>query len=157
MVEVRRAGAGDIAELVRLRALLFESLGEHHASAEVVASRGWRDALAEVLASAVTSSDMRILVVDGVAGLAACGMGTIERRLPNPRLRNGLLGQVFGVVTDPVYRRRGCSRAVLVGLLDWFRSRSVARVDLNASREGEPLYRDLGFVTHPDPAMFWFP
>jgi GNAT superfamily N-acetyltransferase len=154
---VRQAVAGDVAELVRLRAMLFESLGDHHASASAVASQGWRVALAEVLASAVDAPDMRILVVDGSAGLAACGVGTIERRLPNPRLVNGLLGQVFGVVTDPGYRRRGHSRAIMAGLLDWFRSRSVARVDLHASREGEPLYRDLGFTTHPDPAMFWYP
>lgn len=154
---VRQAAAGDVAELVRLRALLFESLGDHHAPASAVAARGWRVALAEALAWAVTAPDMRILVVDGGGGLAACGVGTIERRLPNPRLVNGMLGHVFGVVTDPAYRRRGHSRAVVAGLMDWFRSRSVARVDLNASREGEPLYRDLGFVAHPDPSMFWHP
>jgi GNAT superfamily N-acetyltransferase len=154
---VRQAVAGDVPELVRLRALLFENLGDHHASASAVASLGWREALAEVLASVLTAPDMRVLVVDGPEGLAACGVGTIERRLPNPRLRNGLLGQVFGVVTDPEYRRRGYSRAIMAGLMAWFRSRAVARVDLQASREGEPLYRDLGFVTHPDPAMFWHP
>ena len=157
MTVVRRAVAADIAELVRLRAMLFETLGEQHVSREAVASREWRAALAEVLASAVSGPDMRILVVDGAEGLAACGVGTIERRLPNPRLRNGLLGQVFGVVTDPAYRRRGHSRAIMTGLLAWFRSRSVARVDLNASREGEPLYRQLGFTANRDPSMFWYP
>jgi len=154
---VRQAVAGDIAELVRLRAMLFESLGSHHVAPDAVASQGWRESLAEVLAVQVTAPDMRILVVDGDDGLAACGVGTIEVRLPNPRLRNGRLGQVFGVVTDPVYRRRGHSRAIMEGLLGWFRSREVARVDLNASREGAPLYRDLGFVEHPDPTMSWRP
>jgi hypothetical protein len=37
------------------------------------------------------------------------------------------------------------------GLLDRFREREVARVDLYASAEGQPLYRELGFVNHPDP------
>lgn len=157
MSRVRQAAVGDIAELVRLRALLFESLGSHHVPAEAVADSGWRRALAEVLVARLTVEDMRILVVDGEDGLAACGMGTIERRLPNPRLRNGWLGSVFGVVTDPAYRRRGHSRAIMTELLGWFRAREVARVDLHASREGEPLYRDLGFVDHPDPALFWRP
>ncbi|MFE6158196.1 hypothetical protein ACFQ7F_04665 [Streptomyces sp. NPDC056486] len=35
--------------------------------------------------------------------------------------------------------------------------REVARVDLYASAEGEPLHRDLGFVNHPDPALYWRP
>lgn len=151
MSGVRRAAAGDVAELVRLRVLLFETLN--------VASAGedWRESLAEVLADQLTAEGVRILVVDGEDGLAACGIGTIERRLPNPRLRNGRLGQVFGVVTDPAHRRRGHSRAIMTGLLDWFRAREVSRVDLHASRDGEPLYRALGFVDHPEPALFWRP
>ena len=38
-------------------------------------------------------------------------------------------------------------------LLDWFRERGVAHVDLNASAEAEPLYAALGFVRKPDPSM----
>lgn len=67
------------------------------------------------------------------------------------------LGQVFGVVTDPAHRRRGHSRAIMNGLLDWFSDREVARVDLHASTDGEPLYRALGFVDHPEPALYWRP
>ncbi|MGI5248573.1 hypothetical protein [Actinacidiphila glaucinigra] len=37
-------------------------------------------------------------------------------------------------------------------MLDWFRARDVARVDLYASAEGEPLHRALGFTDHPDPS-----
>ncbi|MGW3569851.1 GNAT family N-acetyltransferase [Streptomyces sp. NPDC000941] len=44
---------------------------------------------------------------------------------------------MIGVVTDPAYRRRGHSRAIMRGLLAWFRERGVARVDLHASAEGE--------------------
>jgi GNAT superfamily N-acetyltransferase len=82
------------------------------------------------------TTDSRILVVDGYRSLAACGIG---------------------VVTDTAYRRRGHSRAIMRGLLDWFRERQVARVDLYASHDGEPLYRRLGFVDHPDPSLYWRP
>ncbi|GAB3889334.1 hypothetical protein GCM10029964_058720 [Kibdelosporangium lantanae] len=152
MTLVRPATHNDIPELVRLRALLFDSLDSDH-----FVHGDWKTALATVLHEHLDSPTMRILVVDGDDGLAACGVGTIERRLPGPRLPNGRLGQVFGVVTDPTYRRRGHSRAVMRGLLDWFRSQGVGRVDLNASKEGEPLYRDLGFVDHHEPPMwYWF-
>jgi GNAT superfamily N-acetyltransferase len=151
MSRVRQARVEDVAELIRLRAMLFESLGVAGAGGE------WRAALAEVLADQLSSETVRVLVVDGGGGLAACGVGTIEQRLPNPRLVNGRLGHVFGVVTDPVFRRRGHSRAIMAALLAWFADRGVARVDLNASPDGEPLYRELGFVERGEPSMYWRP
>lgn len=150
MTLLRPAAHNDIPELVRLRALLFDSL-----DSDSFQAGDWRTALATVLRDNLDSTTMRILVVPGDNGLAACGVGTIEQRLPGPRLPTGRLGQVYGVVTDPAYRRRGHSRAVMRGLLDWFREQGAGRVDLNASKEGEPLYRDLGFVDHHEPPM-WF-
>lgn len=152
MLRVRKAAEDDVAELVRLRALLFETLGGDFFN-PASADDDWRDTLAAVLKEQLTADAVRILVVDGDNGLAACGIGTIEQRLPGPHLRNGRIGHVIGVVTDPAYRRRGHSSAVMRGLLDWFREREVARVDLYASPEGEPLYRALGFTDHPDPAL----
>lgn len=151
--DVRQAVEYDLVELIRLRALLFEHLeGDFFNPSS--ADDGWLDTLAMVLKEQLTADTVRILVVDGADGrLAACGIGTIEQRLPGPHLRDGRVGQVLGVVTDPAHRRRGHSRAIMRGLLDWFRQREVSRVDLHASAQGEPLYRDLGFTPHPDPAL----
>lgn len=154
---VRPATQDDTAELVRLRALLFENLGGDYFD-PASGDTGWQDALALVLTGQLATGTMRILVVDGDDGsLAACAIGSVEQRLPGPHLRNGRVGLVIGVVTDPAHRRRGHSRSLMRGLLDWFRECGVARVDLYASHEGEPLYRDLGFVNHPDPALYWRP
>jgi len=154
---VRQAGQYDLVELLRLWALLFDELADtffNSASGE----DGWLDALAVVLTEQLTSDSVRILVVDGEGGrLAACGIGVVEQRLPGPHLLNGRIGQVVGVVTDLAHRRRGHSRAIMRELLDWFRERGVSRVDLYASAEGEPLYRELGFTDLPDPALYWRP
>ncbi|GAA1745384.1 GNAT family N-acetyltransferase [Nonomuraea bangladeshensis] len=154
--DVRQASEDDIAELVRLRALLFDDLGGDFFNPSS-AGDDWRGELAAVLKEKLARDDARILVVDGDDGLAACGIGTVEQWFPGPHSRNGRIGHVIGVVTDPAYRRRGHSRAIMLGLLDWFREREVARVDLYASREGESLYRKLGFFDHPDPALCWRP
>jgi GNAT superfamily N-acetyltransferase len=150
---VRQADEDDIAELVRLRALLFENLGGDYFN-PATGESDWRGALAVMLEDRMAADSLRVLVVDGGSGLAACGIGSVEQRLPGPHLRNGRVGLVIGVVTDPAHRRRGHSRSIMRGLLDWFEEREVARVDLYASAEGEPLYRDLGFVDHPDPALY---
>ncbi|MFJ4767708.1 GNAT family N-acetyltransferase [Streptomyces uncialis] len=159
---IRQAVQDDIAELVRLRALLFEKRGgdffnppsEHD---------DWPAALAAVLKEQIADDTVRILVVDGTHGthgthgIVVCGIGVIGQRLPGPHLSNGRIGHVAGVVTDPAHRRRGHGRAVMRALLDWFREREVSRVDLYASDQGAPLYRELGFTDHPDPALYWRP
>ncbi|MFJ9903734.1 GNAT family N-acetyltransferase [Streptomyces sp. NPDC101152] len=154
---VRQAVDHDLVELLRLRALLFEDLGGDFFN-PASADGGWLDALAVVLKEQLTDDSVRVLVVDGADGrLAACGIGTLEQRLPGPHLANGRIGHVVGVVTDPAHRRQGHSRAIMRALQDWFRDREAARVDLYASAEGEPLYRDLGFTDLPDPALYWRP
>lgn len=156
MTGVRGAVEDDTAQLVRLRALLFETLGGDFFNPSA-AENSWRETLAAVLKEQLAGDTMRILVVDGDDGLAACGIGLIVQSLPSPHLHNGRIGQVIGMVTDPAYRRRGHSRAIMHGLLNWFREREVARVDLHASSDAEKLYRALGFVDYPDPSLYWRP
>ena len=59
---------------------------------------------------------------------------------------DGRYGYVQWVATDPEFRRRGHSRAVMVALLTWFRTEHVTIVDLRATPEAESLYRSLGFT-----------
>ena len=153
---VRPAAEADLPELVRLRALLFETLGGDYFNPSPEES-AWRRELASGLREKLTSGSACILVVDGREGLAACGIGTVDQWFPGPHNHSGRVGHVIGVVTDPAYRRQGHSRAIMGALQDWFRERGASRVDLYASPEGEPLYRDLGFVDHPDPALYWRP
>jgi GNAT superfamily N-acetyltransferase len=147
----RPATGHDIAELVRLRALLFAELGGEWGAPPP--DDGWRDRCAGELSRRLADGAMRILVIDGDAGLAACGIGVIDQRLPSPYNPGGQVGHVFGVVTDPAHRGLGYAHAVMEGLLDWFRDRGVSRVDLNASPDGMRLYRRLGFADHPDPTL----
>ncbi len=153
---MRRATEDDVPELMRLRAMLFENLGGEYFNPSD-GDDEWLVALARVMKEKLADDDAHILVIDGDDGLAACGIGTIEQWFPGPHSRNGRVGHVVGVVTVPEYRRRGYSRAIMGALLDWFRERDVARVDLFASHDGAPLYRDLGFTDHPDPALYWRP
>lgn len=90
---------------------------------------------------------------DRPGALAAMVAGTMEYRIGRAGNPHGAVGYVFSVATDPDQRRRGHSRACMEALLDWFRERGAASVDLNASAEAEPLYASLGFVRKPDPSM----
>lgn len=141
----------DIPELVRLRAHLFDTMAVTRGPAP--AGADWRDACAADLAEHLADATMRVVVTDAPVGLAACGMSVLDQRLPSPWSPDGVIGHIFGVVTDPGHRRQGHARAVMKDLLDWFDRRGITRVDLNASLDGQHLYRGLGFTGHPDPAL----
>ncbi|MGW2559828.1 GNAT family N-acetyltransferase [Streptomyces sp. NPDC001514] len=146
----RRARPDDAEELVRLRTVMHDSL-----AAAPNPDTSWQPAAVETLRKRLMDpdGDLAACVVERPGGLAACAVGTIEYRLGGPGNPAGTTGYVFSVATDPDQRRRGYSRACMEGLLAWFQERGVRRIDLRASREGEPLYTSLGFVRTPDPAM----
>ncbi|MEU3183123.1 GNAT family N-acetyltransferase [Streptomyces sp. NPDC006923] len=156
MSPARRATPTDAEELVRLRKVMLDSYRGPDPDT------GWQPAAIETLRErlAVPDGSLMAFVVDrpegsGGAGpgLASCAVGTIEYRLGGPGNPTGTSGHVFNVATDPDLRRRGYSRACLEALLEWYRSRGVRKIDLHASREGEPLYTSLGFARTPDPSM----
>jgi GNAT superfamily N-acetyltransferase len=151
MDPVRAATTDDIAELVRLRAVLFGELGSTWGPPP--SGDGWREACAAMFADQLAVATTRILVVDAETGLAACGLGVLDQRLPSPYNPRGVVGHIFGIVTDPAHRKRGHARAIMRELLRWYDDQGIARIDLNASADGHRLYRELGFEDHPDPVM----
>ncbi|GGM07831.1 GNAT family N-acetyltransferase [Dactylosporangium sucinum] len=151
-VAVRRAGADDAEELVRLRLVMMESV-----DGTAPPPGDWSRNAAASLRRRLPLPDAPIaaFVVDRPSppGLVACAVGVFEERLASPVNPNGLAGYVFNVATDPQYRRRGYSTACMRALLAWFAAHDVAVVNLRASDDGLPVYERLGFELQPGPAM----
>ncbi|WP_080640893.1 GNAT family N-acetyltransferase [Salinispora oceanensis] len=153
VVEVRRAEVEDAAELVRLRGVMLADVD----GADPQPGR-WSAAAAETLQQRLADPlpSLAAFVVErntAPQGLAACAVGVIEHRLGSPDNPSGNVGYIFNVATDRDCRRRGYSRACMQALLGWYQQRGVTRVDLRASRDGESLYRALGFTPTHSPTM----
>ncbi|MFD4633866.1 GNAT family N-acetyltransferase [Streptomyces sp. NPDC058284] len=153
---VRRATPEDAEELIRLRQVMIDSVFTARSGGP--SDTGWHAESLPTLRRRLAESDgdFAAFVVDRperLGGLAALVAGTVEYRIGRAGNPHGRVGCVFSVATDPDQRRKGHARAAMEALLDWFRERGVAGVDLNASREAEPLYASLGFVRKPDPSM----
>ncbi|WP_432175327.1 GNAT family N-acetyltransferase [Streptomyces sp. Tue6028] len=153
---VRRAVPEDAGEVLRLRQVMIDSLAAP-GTALPDASAWHAESLPTVRGRlADTDGTFAAFVVDHPdrpGALAALVVGTVEYRIGRAGNPHGRVGHVFSVATDPDTRRRGYARACMEALLDWFRERGAAQVDLNASAEAEPLYAALGFVRKPDPSM----
>ena len=147
---MRRATADDIEELIRLASVMLAAMG-HDPSPE-----GWRQAARDLVPIDFEAGTKAAFVVDhpdGDGRLIASAAGSITQWFPTVFNADGRYGYVQWVATDPEFRRRGHSRAVMVALLDWFRARGVALVDLRATTDAEILYRSLGFTDVDTPTL----
>lgn len=139
-VLTRRATPADAAEVARLAALMYASMG-------LATSSQWLTSAANEFARRLGDETVAFVVdrPDGGSGLAASGVGLIAVRLPSPANLPGRVGYIQWVATETAWRHQGMGRAVLEALLDWFEQRQVPVVELHATPDGEPLYRSLGF------------
>jgi ribosomal protein S18 acetylase RimI-like enzyme len=145
---VRFATREDADALVRLRAAMFDAMGQD------TAGEPWRRSAREWFAEHLRGSDVLVAVVDEHgSGPVACAMAVLERRAPSPTNPAGLAAHVSQVSTLPERRRRGYARACLTALLAALDDRGVRRTDLFATSDGEALYRGLGFRASPYPAL----
>ncbi|MFI1332610.1 hypothetical protein ACH4U7_21215 [Streptomyces sp. NPDC020845] len=81
--DVRLAAEHDIAELVRLRQLLFEDLGGDFFNPSS-GDDDWRDALAEALKERLTADAVRILVVEAIRALPPAASAPSSSGCPAP-------------------------------------------------------------------------
>jgi GNAT superfamily N-acetyltransferase len=70
-------------------------------------------------------------------------------RDPAPRK----VAHVLNVYTQPAFRGRGYATRLMELAIAWAREAGCARLFLNATREGEGLYRRLGFDEQKDKAL----
>jgi GNAT superfamily N-acetyltransferase len=155
-IVARRATVEDAQELTRLRAVMISSLAP-------ITDNAWWEPCVTALQDALSDPDgpLQAFVTDApdAPGVLASGsVGVLQRRLPSPSNPSGVTGYILSVATDERYRRRGHARVVVGATLDWLRDCGVSRVDLHASDDARPLYRDLGFREPRGLAMTaWLP
>ncbi|WP_327314743.1 GNAT family N-acetyltransferase [Streptomyces sp. NBC_01235] len=160
---VRRALPEDAAEVLRLRQVMIDAMGgpggvpprEH---SPVDGSTDWHGESLPTLRErlAQPDGDFAAFVVEHperAGTLAALVVGTVEYRIGRAGNPHGIIGYVFSVATDPDARRRGYARACMDALLEWFRARGAAQIQLTASADAAPLYASLGFKPKPAPLM----
>ncbi len=142
-ITIRQATLTDIPEIVRLRRMMFESMGFNNltrlqasdAASETYFARsipngtfyGWL---------AVTSNGMAV----------SSGGVVIGHHPPGPNNLPGKIGYIMNIVTEPNYRRRGLARQMMDTIMQWLAEQGIQLMSLHATEIGQPLYKTLGFV-----------
>ena len=147
----RYATPADTPEIVRLREVMWTSMGLP------VAEDGWRERCADVVDRWLRTDVAGAAVVEHPErdALVACGIGSIDQRLPGSANPSGRYGYIANMVTETDFRGRGLAGGILRLLLAWYEAQGVRTVDLHASPQGEAIYRTHGFAENAQTALRW--
>jgi len=140
-MRARPATVDDAAEVVRLAAVMYASMGHD------VSDPRWIEMATTQFRSRL-GDDLGVYVVDHPdrRGLAASGAATVATRLSAPNNLQARAAYIQWVATDPDARSRGYGRAVMTAVVQWCKDQGAGVIELHATVAGEPLYRDLGFT-----------
>jgi len=140
---LRLAGAEDAHILARHRASMFRDMGEiDEPGASTI-----ENASEDHLAALIEAREYFGFLAEHEGNVVAGGGVWLRPVLPRPGMLHGSMeGYVLNVYTEPGHRRDGVARAIMETIVDWGRERRLARLVLHASKDGRPLYEDLGFA-----------
>ena len=141
-IQIRPATVMDVAEVVKLRRLMFEAMGIID-PAQLDAS----DAACEVYFREAIANGQYCgwLAVTPAGEVVASGGAVVDEHPPGPTNASGRIAYIMNVYTQPAYRRRGLARRIMLEILAWVRATGLSRVALHASEDGRSLYTGLGF------------
>ncbi|HBC0022776.1 TPA: GNAT family N-acetyltransferase [Enterobacter hormaechei subsp. steigerwaltii] len=146
----------DIEDLVALRSYILDGGSNgSYVSHNVEDSIQWRIAYRKWLNQVLETDDnIRVLIAknDGVA--VGCATGIIDRRAPARDCIFGFSGWVQSVVVVPPWRHHGIARQLMLNLFDWFTSKRVPKIVLEATHEAESFYESLEFIRSPENLFF---
>lgn len=140
---IRIATLADLSDLVRLRRLMFESMGYVDRAQLDVGDAAAREYLWRAMPGGVFYGWLAF-TTEGEA--VSSGGVVIDHHPPGPNNLTGRVGYIMSISTVPAYRRRGIARRILRTILAWLEEQGIQRVVLHATDEGKPLYEQLGFV-----------
>jgi ribosomal protein S18 acetylase RimI-like enzyme len=80
--------------------------------------------------------------------------GMVIREQPaNFEAPNGRTGYILNIFTLPGFRGNGIASSLVQKLIEEARQMKIDKVELHATKVGEPVYRKLGFVEPHDKAL----
>jgi ribosomal protein S18 acetylase RimI-like enzyme len=141
-ITIRQATVADIADLVRLRRLMFEWMGCDDAAQLDASDQAVVAYFAETLPAGKFCGWLAVTSAGEAVGSGA----VVDRHPPGPGNPSGRIGYIMNISVEPAYRRRGIARRMMHTALDWLAEQDVHYITLHATEMGRSLYEELGFV-----------
>lgn len=102
---------------------------------------------------AITTSNNSCISFIAKSGDEIAGIGSVHlREMPgNFKNPSGKWGYIMNMYTVPKFRRKGICKAILTLLVEEGKRFGITAFELHATKEGEFVYKQNGFILHPEP------
>ena len=143
---IRRATPADLPGIGRLGALLVKEHYDFDPQRFLPARPGTPEGYASFIGTQLEDSDKAVLVADTGGDVIGYAYAAVEGY--NYMALRGPAGVLHDIIVDPEHRGRGVGRLLLGAALEFFRSRGVPRVVLQAAERNEAaqrLFASMGF------------
>ena len=142
-ISIRKATVSDIPDLVKLRRLMFESMG--HDNHELLDAGDL--AVETFFQEFIPVNKFQGWVAVNSHGDIVSNIGLIiDHHPPSPRNLSGKIAYLMNLCTLSNYRRQGIARKLLDEALTTIKQMGIKKVTLHATELGKGLYTQLGFT-----------
>lgn len=135
------ATAKNISQLIRLRRIMFESMGITDKQKLDLSDSVCK----EYLKKAIKQKKFIGWLATSNTQTVASGGVIMDQHAPSPGNLSGKIGYILNIVTLPKFRRQGIARKMMNTILEWLKKQGITRSELHATDMGLPLYQQLGF------------
>ncbi|MDO5522320.1 MAG: GNAT family N-acetyltransferase [bacterium] len=141
-MEFKKATLGDIEQLIQMRInYLLDDMGILLQEQEKTIRQQLPSYFKKHL-----NKDMFAYIATQEDQIIATAYLCIYEKPANPNFIHGKIGEVLSVLTDQKYRRQGIAKKLMEQLLEDAKEKKLDYVELEATDEGYPLYKKVGFV-----------
>ena len=147
MSELRfhRATINDLDALVELRGIVLHAANE--LPGDVIIPQEVYDNSRDFYSHKLADGSHVAYIVYNGEKIVGSGGVTFYELIPMYYNRSGKIAAIVNMYTAPECRRRGIARKMLDLLINEVRSQGLTSVQLEATRQGKPLYEAYGFET----------
>lgn len=149
-MSIREINLSDTELLIKLRLDFIRMTGAEISPEQ---ERALRVQLEGYYRKHIPIGDFIAFLVEEREQVMAAAFMVVGERPAGVSFVSGITGTILNVITYPAYRKRGYATLLVKELIRKAGELNVTAIDLNATRMGQKVYADLGFVPVEDTAM----
>lgn len=147
---IRKATLTDLEKLIEYR-IIFLKEAQGIPSPEIESLL--RQSLKEYFIRSLTNDNF-VSVIAEYENQSIGFSGMVIREQPgNFEIPNGKTGYILNMFTVKEYRKNGIGSLLFQKLLDEAQIKKLDKIELHATKDGEPIYRQFGFTEPHDIAL----
>jgi len=141
-VTYRKAAAADAHLLTRLRLDILKDEGVEMSAEE---ADGFCSASESYFIKAIQNNSFIAFIAEFNGEAVSTAFMTLSERPPRKPQVPSLYGRIHSVFTYASYRGMGLATRVLTLMIEEAKNRGAGNIDLLATKDGESVYKKLGF------------